>query len=101
MFDEKKIQHINQHDNSATHNAIIENRERVCLSGVVDIDTFNEKFVQLYTNMGMVMINGEDMHINKLSVETGELVIDGYICGLEYQDKQSHSGGSLLKRIFR
>ena len=101
MFDERKNQLISQNEKITKHNVIIENRERTSISGVVDIDSFNESFAQLYTDMGTLVINGEDLHINKLNVETGELIVDGYVCSFEYSDKMKQSGGSLLKRIFK
>ena len=58
-------------------NIILENRKKASISGVVDIDSFDEQSVILYTSLGMLTVKGYGLHINRLNVETGEVVIEG------------------------
>lgn len=78
------------------HNIILENRGRLNVSGVEDVDSFDEGAVIIFTNMGVLTVRGEDLHINKFSVESGELFVEGNIYALTYSDdsmKKSGSGG--------
>ena len=93
MADEKKITPL-------PHNLILEDRKHLNITGVLDIDSFDEMCVNLLTDLGQLCVKGSDLHINKLSVETGELVIEGEIQSLIYSD-EAPRGSSLFSRIFR
>jgi len=67
MVDDKKVQ------KTGMHSLILENRERLTVTGVVDVESFNDEMVVADTEMGLLIIRGEDLHINKLSVESSEL----------------------------
>ena len=85
------------------HNIILENRGRLNVSGVEDVDSFDEGAVIIFTNMGVLTVRGEDLHINKFSVESGELFVEGNIYALTYSDdtkKKSGSGG-FFSKMFR
>jgi len=77
------------------HNVIMENRRRMSVSGVEEVDSFDESSVSLYTQMGMLLIKGKNLHINKLNVDTGELIIEGEIVALIYSDggNEKKTGG--------
>ena len=83
-----------------THNVIMENRGKLSISGVEDVDSFNEEEIVLQTEMGILKLHGCDLHISKLSVEIGEVVITGKVSAMEYDDA-AHHGGSLLARMFK
>lgn len=96
MVDDKKAQ------KTGMHSLILENRERLTVTGVVDVESFNDEMVVADTEMGLLIIRGEDLHINKLSVESSELSIEGYIASLEYSDKDGRSKGmSFFAKMFR
>lgn len=61
---------------------------------------FDEQTVVAYTAVGELMIKGEGLHINKLSLETGELTLDGEIASLTYTENRS-SNGSFFSKLFR
>ena len=84
------------------HTLTLENRENLRLSGVSDVDSFDEQTVTVFTDMGELTIRGSDLHINKLSLETGELSLDGRIDSLMYssQNKRQSSGG-FFANMFR
>ena len=70
------------------HNLILEDRKKLVVSGVEDVDSFDEQTVVAYTAVGELMIKGEGLHINKLSLETGELTLDGEIASLTYTENR-------------
>ena len=77
------------------HNVILENKEKLSVSGVTDVDTFNEQKITLLTEDDTLVIEGEDLHIIKLDVSNGELIIEGLIDSLEYLgngDSRSEKG---------
>lgn len=83
------------------HNFLLENRERMSVSGVVDVDIFNPDMIVVQTEMGMLTVKGVDLHINKLNLESSELIIDGEISSCIYSDKINNSGGSFISKIFK
>ena len=82
------------------HNIILEDRKKLVLSGVSDVDNFDEHTVTVFTDMGELLIKGDDLHVNKLSVETGELSVEGKIVSLTYLDDQPKSSG-FFSKVFR
>ncbi|MCI8497621.1 MAG: sporulation protein YabP [Clostridiales bacterium] len=83
------------------HNVILEDRKALTVSGVSDVDSFDDQTVVIFTDMGELTVRGSGLHISKLSVETGELTMEGSISQLSYSDDQPHSGGGLLSRLFK
>ena len=66
-------------DTQGRHNAILENRQRLQLSGVTDVDSFDEDEIRLFTQLGELTIKGKDLHINEISVESGDVSVEGDI----------------------
>ena len=100
-MDSKQPQKISTKTDSV-HNIIMENRKKISVSGVEDIESFNEQQIILYTNCGVVIIDGENMHISKLSIENGETLVNGDIDAVTYHDnygKKNKPG--LLSRLLR
>lgn len=83
------------------HNLIMENRKTISVSGVVDVDSFDESTVVIFTDMGTLTVKGTDLHINRLSVDTGELIIDGNIISLTYTDEDSRKDSGFFSKLFR
>ena len=89
-------------ENSQTvQNLILENREKLSISGVIDVLSFDDQIVILETELGMLTIKGEDLRINKLSIDTQDVIIEGNISTLTYSDKEERKNGSLLGKIFK
>ncbi len=86
---------------SKNHNAILENRKRLLLSGVTDVDSFNENQMILFTELGELMIKGKNLHINEMNVETGDFSVEGDIWALIYGDKDKNQRLGFLKKIFK
>ena len=83
------------------HNIIIENRKSMNVSGITDVDSFDEKVICLYTQLGELTIQGKELHIDSMSVETGNLTITGDIWAVIYGDRDRKGPLSFLGRLFR
>lgn len=96
MIEEKKI------PKPKVHNLILENREKLSISGVIDVESFNDECVIADTELGVLIIRGIDLHINKLNIDNSELGIEGEIISCEYCDRDgSRSKGSFFARMFK
>ena len=93
MAEEKRIQ-------SMPHNLVLEDRKLLTVSGVSDVDSFDEQTVIIFTDMGELTVRGSNLHINRLSVEVGELTVEGNIAALIYSDEAPKNGG-FFSRVFR
>lgn len=83
------------------HNAVLENRQKLLLSGVTDVDSFNEQEISLYTELGELTVRGENLHINEMSVESGDLSVEGDIQALVYGDKNRRKKLTALGKLFK
>lgn len=81
------------------HNIILENRSSLTLSGVTDVGSFDEQVIIVSTDIGELTIKGENLHISRLSIETGDLTVDGTISQLSYSEVQNKNGGFLSKLL--
>ena len=88
--------------NGTVHNVILEGRKKISVSGVQDMECFDESKVVVYTNMGVLEINGINFHMNKLSLETEEIIIEGDIDSVIYEDANAPEKAkkNLLSRLF-
>ncbi len=91
---------INDEKNNV-HNVILEGRKNLTISGVTDDDSFDERCISLYTQLGELVIKGRELHINSMSVETGDMTIEGDIWALNYGDKDKKSSATFLGKLFR
>ncbi len=82
------------------HNLILENRKKLKMTGVTDVDSFDETTVVAYTSAGELTVTGEKLHINSLNTENGELTIEGTINSLTYIDQAPKSTG-FFGKMFR
>ncbi|MGI5907407.1 MAG: sporulation protein YabP [Christensenellales bacterium] len=84
----------------SAHSIVIQGRERITVAGVLDVDSFNETEIQLVTDLGLVTIVGEQMHISRLNLEDGQMIVEGLFVALEYSDEDVKRRGSLFSRLF-
>lgn len=89
--------------NVKMQNIILENRNKLHLSGVLDVLNFDEQIVTVDTELGILIIKGSDLRLNKFNLENEELSIDGEIISMVYDDKNysSKKGESILAKIFK
>ena len=84
-------------------NLILENREKLSISGVKDVLSFDDQVVMVETELGLLTVKGENIRINKLSLDTSEVIVEGEISYLAYSDKEQDKvkGGSMISKIFK
>lgn len=84
-------------------NLILENRGKLSISGVLDVLSFDDQVVILETELGLLTVKGENIRINKLSIDTSEVIVEGDISSLAYSDKESEKakGSSFMSKIFK
>ncbi|MBM6920578.1 sporulation protein YabP [Phocea massiliensis] len=86
----------------APHHVVLENRKKLSVSGVNDIESFDESHVLLHTVQGCMDVRGSRLHIGVLDVETGNLSIDGMVEAIIYRDEEKRKQRmSIWARIFR
>lgn len=83
------------------HNVIMEDRKKLTVSGVSDVDSFDDTTVVIYTDMGELTVKGDNLHISGLSIETGDMTLTGNIYGMMYTDDNRRKGGSFLSRLLK
>ena len=81
------------------HTVILEGREKLSISGVVDVQSFDEEQVLLETVRGMMVVRGQGLHVERLQLEAGELIVEGEVGLVEYDDRVQPRGG-LFSRLF-
>lgn len=74
-------------------------REHLSVTGVEDVDRFDENEIVMTTGEGALVVTGENLHIGKLSIDGGELHVDGRIDAVTYEDAPVQSGG-FFARLF-
>ena len=94
MAEEKKVF-------KTPHNIIIESRKNVTVTGVMDIDSFDEESVILFTELGELSIRGANLHINKIDINSGDLTMEGEIESLSYSEAQPQKGTGFFSKLFR
>lgn len=89
--------------NVRMHKVTMANRKNCTLSGVNDVLSFDIHEVLLETEQGMLMIKGEDLHVSRLTLDKGEVDVDGKIDSFTYSDVTGvgQKGESLLAKLFR
>ena len=85
----------------AAHHVILEEREQLTVSGVEEVESFDENTIVMVTSKGTLVVRGEDLHIEKLSLDGGDLKVEGDIDSLTYEDSGREKAGGLLARLFR
>lgn len=85
------------------HKLSLINRRSCTLTGVSDVLSFDIHEILLETDQGMLMIKGDDLHVNRLTLEKGEVDIDGRIDSFTYSEASAHGakGESFFNKLFR
>ena len=85
----------------AAHHIILEEREQLSVSGVEEVESFDENTIVMLTNRGTLIVRGEELHIEKLSLDGGDLKVEGTIDShTSYKSGRDRAGG-LFARLFR
>ena len=81
------------------HQVTLEERKHLTVSGVEDVERFDETTIVLSTTQGMMTITGENLHIEKLSIDGGELKVEGEIEALAYEEERGSQGGFFARLL--
>ena len=101
MIEERKNMNMNVNTN-IIQNLVLENRKKLSVSGVNDVLSFDDQVVMVDTELGLLTVKGENIRINKLSLDTAEVIVEGEIASLSYsQNKQEKNTGTILSKIFK
>lgn len=89
--------------NKRTHKMTLSNRRTCNLTGVSDVLSFDVNEIILETDQGMLMIKGSNLHVNRLTLEKGEVDIEGKVDSFTYSEQMGagNKGESLLARLFK
>jgi len=88
--------------NTVIQNLVLENRKKLSISGVLDVLSFDDQVVIVETELGLLNVKGENLRINKLSIDTSEVIVEGDICSMVYPEKDTNKKGtSLIGKIFK
>ena len=93
-YDEKRAR------TEGIHHVILEGRESLSVSGVEEVESFDEGEILMRTCKGRLVVRGEDLHIEKLSLDGGDLKVEGMVDSLSYEDDPGERGG-FFSRLFR
>ena len=85
------------------HKVLLSNRKSGSFSGVIDVLSFDVGEILLETEQGMLQIKGNDLHVNRLTLEKGEIDIAGRVDSLTYSDVNTYSKSneSFFGRLFK
>lgn len=96
-FDDKRTTNSN-----VIQNLILENREKLNITGVLDVLSFDDQMVIIETELGLLTVKGDNLRINKLSTDTEEVTVEGNIFNLTYSEKSNvGKENSLFSKIFK
>lgn len=89
--------------NKTFQNIVLENRERLNITGIIDVFSFDDQIIIIETELGLLTIKGENLKINKLSIDTSDFSVDGVISSLTYSsaDSGNKKNKSILSKIFK
>jgi len=91
-------------DERNAHSIFLRGRKQLVMEGVHHVDSFDESEIILQTNMGVVLLKGEGLHITQLNLETGNLTAEGFFVSLQYKEskgKGKGAGKKILNRLFK
>lgn len=88
--------------NNVIQNLILENRNKLSISGVKDVLSFDDQVVIMETELGLLTVKGDNLKINKLSIDTSEVIVEGEISNLGYSEhNKKEQDGGLFGKIFK
>ncbi len=85
--------------NALKHNLILEGRSRLSLSGVTDAESFDENSIEIYTEMGELVIRGKNLKVGEMNVETGNMTVSGDVKSIVYGDRHRNKKLSLWGKM--
>lgn len=86
------------------HRLTLENREEMEITGVMNVDSFDDEEVVMDTEQGLLAVRGENLNIKHLNLDQGEVRITGMILELAYSDQKLSTrdrGKGFFERLFK
>ena len=85
------------------HKLVVNNRKTSMVTGVLDVLAFDLNEVLLETEQGMIIVKGKDLHVNRLSLEKGEVDLAGHVDSIAYSDVQQSAkkGDNFFMKLFK
>ena len=84
------------------NNIVIENREKMTISGVTDVLSFDDQIIIVETNLGLLTVKGQNLKINKLNIDTSDFSLNGNISAISYSEGTLEAKqNSFFGRIFK
>lgn len=83
---------------------LLTDRKHLVVDGVEHVGKFNEREISLDTNMGLLILRGEGLHITRLNLEDGNLVVEGRVDHMDFSTGKTTGGTrgkGMLDRIFK
>ena len=81
------------------HHIMLEGRASLTVSGVEEVESFDENTIVMGTVKGTLVVRGEALHIEKLSLDGGDLKVEGMVDSLTYEDEGREKGGFLARLL--
>ena len=86
-------------EKNGINNIILESRKKLSVLGVEDLDSFDEKGATIYTNMGILEVKGEDIRLNKLDLESEEVILEGEFDSMAYVDENASKKKGFFSKL--
>lgn len=80
------------------HKLTLNERKSLTMTGVTEVVSFDEGAVILKTGLGTLVVQGKDLKLKTLSLDGGQVAVDGYVSALIYEENRP--GGGVLRRLF-
>ena len=87
------------HVGETSHHILLEGRSKLSISGVEEVESFDESTIVMVTTQGVLVVHGEGLHIEKLSLDGGDLKVEGRVESIAYEEEQVRGG--FLSRLLR
>ena len=97
------MDNLNNNSQANFQNIFLENREKLTITGINDVFSFDDQIIIIETELGILTIKGENLKINKLSIDTSDFSVDGKIDSLSYSNSEiiGKKNKSILSKIFK
>ncbi len=82
-----------------SHHILLEGRNQLSISGVEEVERFDENTIVMATSQGTLIVEGEGLHIEKLSLDGGDLRVEGTVDALHYEESRQRQGGFLARLL--
>ena len=75
------------------HKLTLDQRQKLAVSGVTEVVSFDDTAVVLRTDLGTLLVQGRELQLKTLSVEGGQVAVEGSVSALAYEEPRERRGG--------